>query len=291
LVAIYEQIQNGMTGFSRFIEVIETPAEAEDSEAIELIDFNDNIEFDNVSFKYDVNSTDHHPIDPNKLVINKLSFEIKKGSTTALVGPSGGGKTTICHLIPRFYEVLDGSILIDGTDIRKYTRHSLRKQIGIVAQDVFLFGGTIKDNIAYGNFEASDEEIEEACKKANIHEFIMSLELGYDTYVGERGVKLSGGQKQRIAIARAFLKNPPILILDEATSSLDNITEMQIQSALEELSVGRTTIVVAHRLSTVKNADDIMVINNEGIIERGNHQELIEKNGVYANLYQYQFKE
>lgn len=291
LVAIYEQIQNGMTGFSRFIEVIETPAEAEDSEAIELIDFNSNIVFDNVSFKYDVNSFDHHPIDPNKLVINKLSFEIKKGSTTALVGPSGGGKTTICHLIPRFYEVLDGSILIDGTDIRKYTRHSLRKQIGIVAQDVFLFGGTIKDNIAYGNFEASDEEIEEACKKANIHEFIMSLELGYDTYVGERGVKLSGGQKQRIAIARAFLKNPPILILDEATSALDNITEMQIQSALEELSVGRTTIVVAHRLSTVKNADDIMVINNEGIIERGNHQESIEKNGVYANLYQYQFKE
>ena len=194
-------------------------------------------------------------------------------------------------MIPRFYEVLDGSILIDGTDIRKYTRHSLRKQIGIVAQDVFLFGGTIKDNIAYGNFDASDEEIYEACKKANIHEFIMSLELGYDTYVGERGVKLSGGQKQRIAIARAFLKNPPILILDEATSALDNITEMQIQSALEELSVGRTTIVVAHRLSTVKNADDIMVINNEGIIERGNHQKLIEQNGVYANLYQYQFKE
>ena len=291
LVAIYEQIQNGMTGFSRFIEVIETPAEAEDPTAIELNGFEKNIEFDNVSFKYDVNSNEYQQIDPNKLVINKLSFEIKKGSTTALVGPSGGGKTTICHLIPRFYEVLDGSILIDGTDIRKYTRHSLRKHIGIVAQDVFLFGGTIKDNIAYGNFDASEEEIYEACKKANIHEFIMSLELGYDTYVGERGVKLSGGQKQRIAIARAFLKNPPILILDEATSALDNITEMQIQSALEELSVGRTTIVVAHRLSTVKNADDIMVINNEGIIERGNHQQLIEQNGVYANLYQYQFKE
>ena len=291
LVAIYEQIQNGMTGFSRFIEVIETPAEAEDPAAIELKGFEKNIEFDNVSFKYDVNSNEYQQIDPNKLVINKLSFEIKKGSTTALVGPSGGGKTTICHLIPRFYEVLDGSILIDGTDIRKYTRHSLRKHIGIVAQDVFLFGGTIKDNIAYGNFDASEEEIYEACKKANIHEFIMSLELGYDTYVGERGVKLSGGQKQRIAIARAFLKNPPILILDEATSALDNITEMQIQSALEELSVGRTTIVVAHRLSTVKNADDIMVINNEGIIERGNHQQLIEQNGVYANLYQYQFKE
>ena len=290
LVAIYEQIQNGMTGFSRFMEVINTPAEAEAEDAVELEEFNSNIVFDKVSFKYDANAYDHH-YDPEKLVLNNMSFEIKKGSTTALVGPSGGGKTTICHLIPRFYEILDGSISIDGVDIRKYTRHSLRKQIGIVAQDVFLFGGTIKDNIAYGNFSASDEEIYEACKKANIHEFIMSLDEGYDTYVGERGVKLSGGQKQRIAIARAFLKNPPILILDEATSALDNITEMQIQAALEELSVGRTTIVVAHRLSTVKNADDIMVINNDGIIERGNHEALINKNGVYANLYQYQFKE
>lgn len=291
LVAIYEQIQNGMTGFSRFKEIMDTPAEVEDPEAIKLEKFKENIVFENVDFKYDVKMSEYKNFDPEKLVLSNISFEIKKGKTIALVGPSGGGKTTICHLIPRFYEVLGGSIKIDGVDIKKYTRNSLRKQIGMVAQDVFLFGGTIKDNIAYGNFKASDEEIIEACKKANIHEFIMSLEDGYDTYVGERGVKLSGGQKQRISIARAFLKNPPILILDEATSALDNMTEMQIQAALEKLSIGRTTIVVAHRLSTVKNADEIMVINNEGIIEKGNHEELLNLDGVYANLYQYQFKE
>lgn len=291
LVAIYEQIQNGSTGFARFMEVINTPAETEKEDAIELVDFKESIVFENVSFKYDIKTSEFKDFDPEKLVLSDISFNIEKGKTIALVGPSGGGKTTICHLIPRFYEVLDGSIKIDGEDIRNYTRHSLRKQIGMVAQDVFLFGGTIKDNIQYGNFEASDEEIIEACKKANIHEFIMSLENGYDTYVGERGVKLSGGQKQRISIARAFLKNPPILILDEATSALDNITEMQIQAALESLSVGRTTIVVAHRLSTVKNADEIMVISGDGIIEKGNHEELIALDGVYANLYQYQFKE
>lgn len=291
LVAIYEQIQNGMTGFARFQEIMDTPAEVEDVDAIKLEGFNDSILFDSVDFKYDVKTSEYKNFDPDKLVLSNISFEIKKGKTIALVGPSGGGKTTICHLIPRFYEVLAGSIKIDGVDIKKYTRHSLRKQIGMVAQDVFLFGGTIKDNIAYGNFKATDEEIIEACQKANIHDFIMSLEDGYATYVGERGVKLSGGQKQRISIARAFLKNPPILILDEATSALDNMTEMQIQAALEKLSVGRTTIVVAHRLSTVKNADEIMVINNEGIIEKGNHEELLKLNGVYANLYQYQFKE
>ncbi len=291
LVAIYEQIQNGSTGFARFMEVINTPAETEKEDAIELVDFKESIAFENVSFKYDVKTSEFKDFDPEKLVLSDISFNIEKGKTIALVGPSGGGKTTICHLIPRFYEVLDGSIKVDGIDIRDYTRQSLRKQIGMVAQDVFLFGGTIKDNIQYGNFEAGDEEIIEACKKANIHEFIMSLENGYDTYVGERGVKLSGGQKQRISIARAFLKNPPILILDEATSALDNMTEMQIQAALESLSVGRTTIVVAHRLSTVKNADEIMVISGDGIIERGNHEELITLNGVYANLYQYQFKE
>lgn len=291
LVAIYEQIQNGSTGFARFMEVINTKAEVDLEDAIELEEFKEGIVFENVSFKYDVKTSEFKDFDPEKLVLSDISFNIEKGKTIALVGPSGGGKTTICHLIPRFYEVLSGSIKIDGKDIRDYTRHSLRKQIGMVAQDVFLFGGTIKDNIQYGNFEATDDEIIEACKKANIHEFIMSLEDGYDTYVGERGVKLSGGQKQRISIARAFLKNPPILILDEATSALDNMTEMQIQSALESLSVGRTTIVVAHRLSTVKNADEILVISGDGIIEKGNHEELLAINGVYANLYQYQFKE
>lgn len=291
LVAIYEQIQNGSTGFARFMEVINTPAEVDNPNAIKLEEFKEGITFENVSFKYDVKTSEFKDFDPEKLVLSDISFKIEKGKTIALVGPSGGGKTTICHLIPRFYEVLDGSIKIDGVDIRDYTRNSLRKQIGMVAQDVFLFGGTIKDNIQYGNFKATDEEIIDACKKANIHEFIMSLEDGYDTYVGERGVKLSGGQKQRISIARAFLKNPPILILDEATSALDNMTEMQIQAALEKLSIGRTTIVVAHRLSTVKNADEIMVISGYGIIERGNHEELLALNGVYANLYQYQFKE
>lgn len=291
LVAIYEQIQNGSTGFARFMEVINTKAEVDLEDAIKLEEFKENIVFENVSFKYDVKTSEFKDFDPEKLVLSNISFTIEKGKTIALVGPSGGGKTTICHLIPRFYEVLDGSIKVDGIDIRNYTRNSLRKQIGMVAQDVFLFGGTIKDNIQYGNFKATDEEIIEACKKANIHDFIMSLEDGYDTYVGERGVKLSGGQKQRISIARAFLKNPPILILDEATSALDNMTEMQIQAALEKLSVGRTTIVVAHRLSTVKNADEIMVISGDGIIEKGNHEELITLNGVYANLYQYQFKE
>ncbi len=291
LVAIYEQIQNGMTGFARFQEIMNTQAELDDANAIELKEFKKSIIFENVDFKYDVKTSEYKDFDPKKLVLSNISFEISKGKTIALVGPSGGGKTTICHLIPRFYEILSGSIKIDDVDIRKYTRHSLRKQIGMVAQDVFLFGGTIKDNIAYGNFQATDEEIIEACKKANIHDFIMNLEEGYDTNVGERGVKLSGGQKQRISIARAFLKNPPILILDEATSALDNMTEMQIQAALEKLSIGRTTIVVAHRLSTVKNADEIMVINNEGIIEKGNHEDLLKLNGVYANLYQYQFKE
>lgn len=209
----------------------------------------------------------------------------------ALVGPSGGGKTTICHLLPRFYEINSGKIEIDHIDIRNYSRFSLRKNIGIVQQDVYLFAGTIRENIAYGKIDASESEIIDAAIKANIWEYIQGLPDGLDTYVGERGVKLSGGQKQRISIARAFLKNPPILILDEATSALDNVTEMQIQKALENLSRGRTTLVVAHRLSTVKNADNIIVIDKSGIIEQGNHNELIKKNGVYANLYQYQFKD
>ncbi len=282
IVNIFEQIQNGMTGFSRFIDIINTPVEVENPNAIEIDNFKDQICFDNVSFKYSEDS--------DSLVLEKLSFNIKKGSTVALVGPSGGGKTTICHLLPRFYELTDGSITIDGIDIKDLSRYSLRKNIGIVQQDVFLFAGTIRENIAYGKINATDEEILDAAEKANILEFINSMPDGLDTYVGERGVKLSGGQKQRISIARAFLKNPPVLILDEATSALDNVTEMQIQHALDELSKGRTTLVVAHRLSTVKNADNIIVIDKTGIIEEGNHNELIEKNGVYANLYQYQFK-
>ena len=282
IVNIFEQIQNGMTGFSRFIDIINTPVEIENPNAIEIDNFKDQICFDNVSFKYSEDS--------DSLVLEKLSFNIKKGSTVALVGPSGGGKTTICHLLPRFYELTDGSITIDGIDIKDLSRYSLRKNIGIVQQDVFLFAGTIRENIAYGKINATDEEILDAAEKANILEFINSMPDGLDTYVGERGVKLSGGQKQRISIARAFLKNPPVLILDEATSALDNVTEMQIQHALDELSKGRTTLVVAHRLSTVKNADNIIVIDKTGIIEEGNHDELIEKNGVYANLYQYQFK-
>ena len=209
----------------------------------------------------------------------------------ALVGPSGAGKTTLCHLIPRFYEVSSGAIRIDGQDITGLTRLSLRQNIGMVAQEVFLFTGTIRENIAYGNLDATEEQIIEAAKKANIHDYIMTLDEGYDTYVGERGVKLSGGQKQRISIARIFLKNPAILILDEATSALDNATEMLIQQALEELSRGRTCIVVAHRLSTIKNADEIIVLTDEGIQERGTHQELLEQDGIYANLYQYQFRE
>ena len=283
IVNIFEQIQNGMTGFSRFIDIINTPVEEENINAIEIDGFTNRISFNNVSFKYDEDDTEN-------MVLSNLSFDIKKGSTVALVGPSGGGKTTICHLLPRFYELTDGSITIDDIDIKDITRYSLRKNIGIVQQDVFLFAGTIRENIAYGKVDATDEEIIDAAKKANILEFINSMPEGLDTYVGERGVKLSGGQKQRISIARAFLKNPPVLILDEATSALDNVTEMQIQQALDELSKGRTTLVVAHRLSTVKNADNIIVIDKTGIIEQGDHNKLIEQNGVYANLYQYQFK-
>lgn len=285
LVNVYEQIQNGMTGFARFIEVMDTPEEEDKEDAVVVKDFNKNIRFEDVSFTY------HHKDEERERVLSHLSFQIEKGKTVALVGPSGGGKTTICHLIPRFYEIDEGRITFDDIDIKDITRDSLRNQIGMVAQDVFLFAGTIKENIAYGNLDASDEEIISAAKKANIHDFIMALEKGYDTYVGERGVLLSGGQKQRISIARAFLKNPSILILDEATSALDNMTEMQIQNALTNLAKGRTTLVVAHRLSTVKTADEIIVLTADGIVERGTHEELIENNGIYAELYQYQFRE
>ncbi len=286
LIAIFEQIQSGMTGFTRFQEIIKEEIEKESPNPVILDSFKNNITFDHVSFKY--KSKDE---ESESLVLDDISFNVNKGTTLALVGPSGGGKTTICHLIPRFYEVLGGSIKIDGIDIRDYSLDSLRNNIAIVAQDVFLFGGSIKENIAYGNLNASMEEIIEAAKAANIHEFIETLPDGYNTYVGERGVKLSGGQKQRISIARAFLKNPPILILDEATSALDTISELQIQNSLEHLSKGRTTIVVAHRLSTVKNADEIMVVTKDGITEKGTHESLLKENGMYANLYQYQFKQ
>ena len=230
-------------------------------------------------------------ITPPHTVIDHLSLHIDKGKTVALVGPSGSGKTTLCHLIPRFYEIDSGAIKIDGQDIRGLTRLSLRRNIGMVAQDVFLFTGTIRENIAYGKLDATDAEIYDAAKKANIHDYIMTLPDGYDTYIGERGVKLSGGQKQRISIARVFLKNPSILILDEATSALDNATEMLIQAALDKLSEGRTSLIVAHRLSTIKNADEIIVLTEKGVQERGTHEELLAKDGIYASLYRYQFRE
>ncbi len=283
--AIFEQIQEGMTGFERFLEVMEVMPEEEPANPVKVGKLKGNIEFDNVSFRYKKETDDEQ-----HLILNGLSLKIDAGKTVALVGPSGGGKTTLCNLIPRFYDIDEGKITIDDINIRDMRIYDLRKNIGIVAQDVFIFGGTVKENIAYGDFDATDEQIIAAAKLANIHDFITTLDKGYDTYVGERGVKLSGGQKQRISIARAFLKNPPILILDEATSALDNVTEMQIQTALEKLSEGRTTLVVAHRLSTVKNADEIIVLSSDGIAERGTHAELMAKNGVYATLYNYQFR-
>ncbi len=293
LVQFYEQLQNGMTGFQRFEQLMEESEEPEEVNALEVDKLQGVIDFKNVTFHYDSDEQTDDEEDGSErhnVVINNLSLHIDQGKTIALVGPSGGGKTTLCHLIPRFYEINSGVISIDGYDITSLTRSSLRKNIGIVAQDVFLFTGTIRENILYGDLEASEEQIIEAAKKAKIHDFIMSLEDGYDTYIGERGVKLSGGQKQRISIARVFLKNPSILILDEATSALDNATEMAIQESLEELSKGRTCIIVAHRLSTIKNADEIIVLTSEGIKEVGNHQSLLEKNGIYSTLYQYQFK-
>ncbi len=286
LVNIFEQLQNGMTGFQRFVEIMDQKDET-DTGTIEADALRGSIVFDHVSFRYE--NSDAR--DMESKVIHDLSMRIEPGKTVALVGPSGGGKTTICNLIPRFYEADEGTISIDGVDIRDLTRESLRRNIGIVAQDVFLFNGSIRENIAYGNLDATDEEIVAAAKKAHIHDYIMTLDHGYDTGVGERGVKLSGGQKQRISIARVFLKNPSILILDEATSALDNATEMLIQQALNDLSHGRTCIVVAHRLSTIKNADEIIVLTKDGITERGTHEELIAAGGMYAKLYQYQFRE
>ncbi|MBQ9070081.1 MAG: ABC transporter ATP-binding protein [Clostridia bacterium] len=272
---LFEQFQEGMTGFTRFAEIMGMEEEC-DNGTLTLTDPGD-VEFKNVSFSY--------TSDSENLVINNLSLNIPRGETLAIVGPSGGGKTTLCNLIPRLYDVSCGKITLDGTDIRDYTLESLRKSIGVVSQNVFLFDGTIRDNIAYGRGNATDEEIIDAAKRANIHDFISTLDRGYDTEVGERGLKLSGGQRQRVAIARVFLKNPSLLILDEATSALDNITEMQIQKSLEELSAGRTVIVVAHRLSTVKNADRIVVLDKNGIVEEGTHDSLMTLGGEYFRLY------
>jgi ATP-binding cassette subfamily B protein len=280
LINLIEQLQNGMSGFTRFCELVDTPIEEDAPDATPLSDVKGSIEFDHVRFSY---------ADDNREVLSDVSLSIKPGQTVALVGPSGAGKTTICHILPRFYEIQEGNVRIDGKDITAVTRSSLRKHIGIVTQDVFLFTGTVFENIAYGKEGATMEEVMEAAKLANIHDFIMGLPDGYNTFVGERGVKLSGGQKQRISIARVFLKDPAILILDEATSALDNATEILIQKSLDALCKGRTTIVVAHRLSTVKNADEIVVIAEEGIRERGSHSALLEKGGIYAELYQSQF--
>lgn len=277
LMSFIEEFQKGYAGFKRFIEVIETTPEIDKDDSLPLTDIKGDIEFKNVSFNYNDESN----------VFNNIDMKINSGSNIALVGPSGTGKTTLCSLIPRFYDVTSGSISIDGKDTLK----SLRNAIGIVQQDIYMFDGTIIDNIGYGNPDADDKEIIAAAKKANIHEFIMSLDDGYDTFVGERGVKLSGGQKQRISIARVFLKNPPILILDEATSALDNESERFIQNSLEELSKNRTTIVIAHRLSTIRNSDDIIVINDGTISERGNHDMLLKNDGIYSYYYNMQFKD
>lgn len=281
LTSFIEQYQTGMTGFERFIEIMEIEPDIKDNEgAEELKNIKGEIEFNNVTFNYD----------DKKSILSNMNLKVEAGKTLAFVGPSGGGKTTLCHLIPRFYEINEGDIFIDGKSIKNLTLKSLRKNIGMVQQEVFLFTGTIKENILYGNPDAKDEEVIEAAKNANIHEFIMNLPDGYDTYVGERGIKLSGGQKQRISIARVFLKNPPILILDEATSALDNATEIIIQQSLEKLSKDRTTIVVAHRLSTIKSADEIVVLTSNGVEERGPHEELLNNNGIYSKLYNAQFK-
>ena len=277
LVELVEMMQKGLSGFRRFLDVMETESEIKDADdAVELKDVKGHVRYDHVSFHY---SDDETP------VLSDISIDIPAGRSIALVGPSGSGKTTICSLLPRFYDVTGGSITVDGKDIRGLTLKSLRSQIGMVQQDVYLFDGTIKDNIAYGKPGATDDEIIKAAKCASIHDFIMELPDGYDTYVGERGTRLSGGQKQRISIARVFLKNPPILILDEATSALDNESERWIQKSLEELSKNRTTITIAHRLSTIRDADEIIVITENGIAERGTHAELLAQNGVYAAYY------
>ena len=280
LIGFMEQYQNGVTGFQRFLEIMDAQPEQDAPGAVDIGRAEGHIEFLNVTYSYDNGAE----------VLKNLSLDIKQGEKFALVGPSGGGKTTICHLIPHFYDIQQGTILIDGRDISTITRASLRRNIGIVQQDIYLFNASVRDNILYGRLDATEEEVIEAAKRANIHDYIMSMENGYDTIIGERGVRLSGGQKQRLSIARVFLKNPAILILDEATSSLDNTTEILIQQALDELCKGRTTLVVAHRLSTIKNADEIAVISGGEIVEKGTHEQLMEQNGIYANLYKLQFR-
>ena len=287
LIGFMEQFQNGASGFERFCEIMDTPPEIESPAARSLDRVNGEIELCNVDFAYTNNKEDRQS---ETEVLRGISLHVPAGQTLALVGPSGGGKTTICHLIPHFYNISGGEIRVDGNNINEITLDSLRRNIGIVQQDVFLFGGTIRDNILYGKLDATDEEVEEAARRANIHEWITSLEKGYDTEIGERGVKLSGGQKQRLSIARVFLKDPAILILDEATSALDNTTEILIQQSLDELCRGRTTIVVAHRLSTIRNADCIAVISDGSIVEHGTHEELMKNDGTYAELYRLQFR-
>ena len=278
LVELTEMMQKGLSGFRRFLDVVETEPEIINApDAVELKNVRGDVNYENVSFHY---SDDDTP------VLENVSFHIPAGKSIALVGPSGSGKTTICSLLPRFYDVTGGKVTIDGKDVRKLTLESLRNQIGLVQQDVYLFCGTIRENIAYGKPDATMEEIIEAARKANIHDFIMELPDGYDTFVGERGTRLSGGQKQRISISRVFLKNPPILILDEATSALDNESERWIQKSLEELAKNRTTITIAHRLSTIRNADEILVVSDNGIAESGTHDELLAQGGIYAHYYQ-----
>ncbi len=277
IVDFSEQFSRGITGVERFAEIMNEVPEITDSpDAVDIKNVQGDIEFRNVSFSY---------VKGEKEILHHLDLHIRKGENIALVGPSGGGKTTLCNLIPRFYEAESGEILLDGKNIKNITLHSLRENIGVVAQDVYLFSGTIRDNLIYGKADATDEEIIEAAKKAGAHEFISALPNGYDTYTGERGVKLSGGQKQRISIARVFLKNPPILLLDEATSALDNESEKLVQESLERLAEGRTTLTIAHRLTTIRNADEIVVLTEDGIAEHGSHTELMEKGGIYSNMY------
>ena len=280
LINFMEQYQSGVTGFERFVEIMDEKPEEDTPGAVDIGEVKGDIELRDVTYGYEEGLP----------VLNHLSLKVKQGQTYALVGPSGGGKTTICHLIPHFYDCKSGKILIDGKELHEVTMASVRRNIGIVQQDIYLFNASIRDNILYGRLDATEEEVIEAAKRANIHDYIMTLEDGYETVIGERGVRLSGGQKQRLSIARVFLKNPPILILDEATSALDNTTEILIQQALDELCKGRTTIVVAHRLSTIKNADEIAVIADGEIAEQGNHDALMAKGGIYADLYSLQFR-